>query len=174
MRLPAKRTLIVLTLALLAVLSLQAFIGAVQNLISVLPTSSAFDPDFGAGSPPLQSLFPGPAQPTDVAPTIGPRRPDSFGTDVRISNDNLNQPRNEFFGAYDPTNPLHFLVGANDYHPGPANSKTYSGAWYTTDGGLTWAGGNFPCCYPGGTNIFPGGDIDLWILRAISSTLSSW
>jgi hypothetical protein len=83
----------------------------------------------------------------------GPQAPPAFGTDVRISTDNPGRPHNEHFGAADPLDPLHFLTGANDY-----GTTSGSGAWRTTDGGLTWTGGNLTGPYPGGSGIEPGGD----------------
>src|SRR5439155_25265234 len=79
----------------------------------------------------------------------------AFGLDVRVSYDNDDQAHNEFFGASNPANPLNFLVGANGYN---YNAPSFTGHYATTDGGQTWAGGNFPSPYPGGFFIFPSGD----------------
>ncbi|HUS16204.1 MAG TPA: S-layer homology domain-containing protein, partial [Chloroflexia bacterium] len=76
----------------------------------------------------------------------------SFGSDVRVSQDNAGRPHNTFFGAANPLNPLHFISGANDY-----SANSVSGVYYTTDGGSTWGGGNLGGPYPGGIGIQPAG-----------------
>src|SRR5438876_841807 len=41
--------------------------------------------------------------------------PPSWGTDVQVSTDNPTRPHNEMAIASNPTNPLNFISGANDY-----------------------------------------------------------
>ncbi|PZS04721.1 MAG: hypothetical protein DLM69_01525 [Candidatus Chloroheliales bacterium] len=88
-------------------------------------------------------------------PENRPNVPPVFGPDIQIdpAADNPTQPHNETFMAANPANPLNFISGANDY-----GSGTYSGHYYTADGGATWSGGNFAGPYPGGSSIQPGGD----------------
>jgi hypothetical protein len=73
---------------------------------------------------------------------------------VAVSQDNPGAPHYGPFGAADWLDPRHFISGATDYGaPG-----SYSGFYYTRDGGATWAGGNLPGPYPGGAAIVPAGD----------------
>jgi hypothetical protein len=97
----------------------------------------------------------GAARPADSA------RP-AFGPDIQVSTDNPGQPHNDPVGAADPLNPLHFIVGATDV-TSPAVSL--SGAYFTTDGGQTWAGGNLLGPYPPDPTIIPAGEVRAGIDR---------
>lgn len=85
----------------------------------------------------------------------------TFGTDVRVSADNPGQLHYDPWGAANPSDPAHFIIGAND---DTANGSSYTGFWYSTNAGQTWTGGNLAGPYPGGEGIVPGGsasvDID--------------
>ena len=92
------------------------------------------------------------------APT--PPVPFAFGTDVRVSADNPGQPHNDPVGAADPLNPLHFVVGATD---STSPTVSLSGAYFTTDGGQTWGGGNLLGPYPPDPQITPSGEVRVGI-----------
>src|SRR5436190_7644400 len=89
----------------------------------------------------------------DGGPGLSSNTSPSWGTDIQVSTDNPGRPHNQMTIASNPLNPLNFISGANDY-----GLSGLTGYYYTTNGGLSWAGGNFQPPYPGGTGIAPGGD----------------
>lgn len=91
-------------------------------------------------------------------PSLGQKGKLQFGNDVKVnpSTDNPNRPHNEFAIAGNPLNPKNLIAGANDYS---ANNTSFTGVYYSKDGGASWKGGNLPCQPPsGGVTICPQGD----------------
>lgn len=92
-----------------------------------------------------------------ASPALGQGGSHQFGTDVRINPaaDNPGRPHNEFAIAGNPLNPQNLIAGSNDYS---TNNTSFTGVYYSTDGGNSWSGGNMPCNLPpSGTNC-PQGD----------------
>lgn len=77
-------------------------------------------------------------------PGLGERGKPQFGNDVQVNppSDNPGRPHNEFAIAGNPLNPQNLVTGSNDYS---TNNTSFTGAYYSTDGGAHWAGGNLPC-----------------------------
>ncbi len=83
--------------------------------------------------------------------------PPSFGFDNSVNPGTGDDayPHQSFSVAADPTNAENFISGSNDW---TLDFTSFSGAYRSSDGGETWAGGNLPCDLPPTGSTCPQGD----------------
>jgi hypothetical protein len=116
-------------------------------------------------------------KPISYYPTSDDGCPQNLGSNVKLNHNCLNisdpalqgrgQAQNETSIAQDPYNPNHLVGSSNDYRRGDGNCYAY----YSLDGGQTWADSTVPMSFTLGAN-FGGAPREYW--QAGGDTSVAW